>query len=137
MRSQGPVARLVSKGLLAEGRPGALLFVSSIFGQHAALYQGVYGMTKAALISMTRTLATELGPQGIRVNAIAPGLVETRFSSVLTANEELVRRYTERAALSRYGEPHEIGGTAVWLASDESSFVTGQTIAVDGGYTIA
>ena len=136
---KGPfeLSRQVARRLLAAGRPGAILHVSSIFGQHAALYQGVYGMTKAALISMTRTLATELGPQGIRVNAIAPGLVETQFSSVLVQNDELVRRYTERAALSRYGEPREVAGAAVWLASDEASFVTGQTIAVDGGYTIA
>ena len=95
------------------------------------------GVSKAALISMTRTLAVELGPAAIRVNCIAPGLVETRFSSVLVQNDELVRRYTERAALGRYGAPDEVAGAALWLASDESRFVTGQVIHVDGGYTMA
>lgn len=136
---KGPFAlmRAVAQRLHAEGRPGSLLNISSIFGTCAAPFQGIYGMSKAALISMTRTLAVELGPAAIRVNCIAPGLVETRFSSVLVQNDELVRRYTERAALGRYGAPDEVAGAALWLASDESRFVTGQVIHVDGGYTMA
>ena len=135
---KGPFAlsREVARRLLDAGQPGSLLQVSSIFGTRAAPLQGVYGMTKAALISMTRTLATELGAAGIRVNALAPGLVTTRFSSVLVNNDDLVRRYTERAALQRYGQPEEVAGAAVWLASHESRFVTGQTIVLDGGYTM-
>lgn len=136
---KGPfeLSRQVARRLVARGQKGAILNVSSIFGTRAAPFQGVYGMTKAALISLTRTLALELGPAGIRVNCLAPGLVETRFSSVLTANADLVRRYTERAALGRYGSPDEMAGAAVWLVSDESSFVTGQVITADGGYTMA
>lgn len=135
---KGPfeLSRQVSRRLMAAGRPGSILHVSSIFGTRAAPFQGVYAMTKAALLSMTKTMAYELGPANIRVNALAPGLVATKFASVLVSNEDLVRRYTERAALHRYGEPDEIAGAAVWLASDESRFVTGQTIVLDGGYTM-
>jgi NAD(P)-dependent dehydrogenase (short-subunit alcohol dehydrogenase family) len=136
---KGPfeLTRQVSQRLLAAGRQGSIIHISSIFGQRASMFQGIYGMTKASLISMTRTLAVELGAGGIRVNAIAPGLIETRLSAAITSNDDLVRGYTDRAAMSRYGAPSEIAGAAVWLASDESSFVTGQTITVDGGYTIA
>src|SRR5690606_17311559 len=98
---------------------------------------GIYGMTKAAVINLTKTLAVELGPSGIRVNAIAPGLVETKFAAVLTADEELRRRWTERAPLGRVGTPEDIAGVALLLASDASSYLTGQTIVVDGGYVVA
>jgi NAD(P)-dependent dehydrogenase (short-subunit alcohol dehydrogenase family) len=94
-------------------------------------------MTKAAVISMTQTLAVELGPSGIRVNAIAPGIIETRFASALVQNKDIINRYTERAALRRYAQPDEVAGAALYLASDAASYVTGHTLVVDGGYTIA
>jgi NAD(P)-dependent dehydrogenase (short-subunit alcohol dehydrogenase family) len=94
-------------------------------------------MTKAALISMTQTLALELGPAGIRLNAIAPGLVETRLAAAITGTPELRGMFTGRAPLGRAAKPEEIAGLAVYLASEESSYVTGQTFVVDGGYTIA
>ena len=93
-------------------------------------------MTKAALISMTQTLAQELGGAGIRVNAIAPGLVDTKLAAVFAKDKALARQVTDRTAMQRIGQPEEIAGIAVFLASNEASFVTGQTIAVDGGFTI-
>ena len=99
--------------------------------------QGVYAMSKAAVISMTQTLAVELGRAKIRVNAIAPGLVETRFASALIHSEEASKYMNERAPLGRHAQPEEIAPLAVFLASDESSFVTGQTYIIDGGFTCA
>lgn len=129
-------ARAVAKHLLDRKAPGSLVNVTSVLGQMAAPLQGVYGMTKAAVISMTQTLAAELGPRGIRVNAIAPGLVETRFASALTSNAEISKMVIDRTALKRFAQPDDIAGAAVFLASDESRYVTGQTLAVDGGWTI-
>ncbi|QDG51576.1 glucose 1-dehydrogenase [Persicimonas caeni] len=125
----------VARRLLAANQPGSLINMTSVMGMQAAPFQGIYGMTKAAVISMTETLAVELGAGNIRVNAIAPGLVDTKFASVLVENEELRKPFTERAALGRYAQPEEIAPMAVFLASDESSYVTGQTFPVDGGYT--
>jgi len=119
------------------GRPGAVVNLASIAGLGAAPLQGVYGMTKAAVIAMTRTLAYELGSAGIRVNAIAPGLVETRFASALTGSPDVLQMYTSRCALGRIAKPEEIAGLAVFLASNESRYVTGQVIRVDGGYGLS
>lgn len=118
------------------GRPASVVSVASILGQTAAPLQGVYGMTKAALMSFTRTLALELGETGIRVNAIAPGIVDTRLASALTGDPVLRGRLVDHTALKRIAKPDELAGVALFLASDESSYVTGQTIFVDGGYTI-
>lgn len=129
------VTRQVARRLIARGRPGSIVNVASITGLRGSPAQGVYGMTKAAVISMTQTLAVELGSAGIRVNAIAPGLVETRLASAIVSSPELTRHFTARAPLGRHGQPEEIAPLVVYLASDESSFVTGQTIAIDGGWT--
>ena len=131
------MARGVIQPLLAEGEAGSIINVTSVMGMKAAPMQGIYGMTKAAVISMTETLAVELGGADIRVNAVAPGLVETDFASVLVDNEELRKTFTEHSAMERHAQPEEIAGIAVYLASDEASFQTGQTIPVDGGYTVA
>jgi len=135
VRGYFEATRQVVTRLLAANRPGVVINVASIQGHRGAPLQGVYGMTKAAVISMTRTLAVELGRAGIRVNAIAPGLVDTRFASALTSSPELARMYTDRAALGRYARPEEIAGLAVYLASDEAAYVTGQVFTIDGGYT--
>ena len=131
------VARQTAKRLLASNRAGAIVNVASIVGLRGFPMQGVYAMSKAAVISMTQTLAVELGRARIRVNAIAPGLVETRFASTLINNAETAKYMNDRAALGRHAQPEEIAPLAVFLASDESSFVTGQTYVIDGGFTCA
>jgi NAD(P)-dependent dehydrogenase (short-subunit alcohol dehydrogenase family) len=125
--------REVVRHLQSRNSPGSIVNVASIMGLRAAPLQGVYGMTKAAIVSMTQTLAQELGGSGIRVNAIAPGLVDTRFAAAIVSNEELNQRIVSRTALGRVAQPDEIAGAAVYLASDASSYMTGQTLVVDGG----
>lgn len=126
-------AREVIKHLDGRQAKGSIINVASIAGLRASALQGVYGMTKAAVVSMTQTLAQEVGSLGIRVNAIAPGLVETRFARTLLDSPELHERLVGRAALPRHGQPDEIAGAAVFLASDASSYMTGQVLVVDGG----
>jgi len=125
-----------ARAFAGRARGGSIVNIASVAGIEAAPLQGVYGMTKAAVISMTMTLAVELGP-AIRVNAIAPGLVETRFAATLIANDEIRERVVSGTALQRHAQPDEMAGTAVYLLSDASSYTTGQTIVADGGMTIA
>ncbi|MGE3761546.1 MAG: glucose 1-dehydrogenase [Kofleriaceae bacterium] len=114
---------------------GSIVNVASIAGMRAAPMQGFYGATKAAVISMTQTLAFELGGSKIRVNAIAPGVVDTKFASAIVQNPMLLDHFTKRAPLARYGTPDEISGAVTYLLSDASSFTTGTTIVLDGGFT--
>lgn len=130
------VAREVVRHLQGRDAPGAIVNVASIAGLRAAPFQGVYGMTKAAVISMTQTMAQELGGTGIRVNAIAPGLVETKFAAAIVMNDEMRQHVVDRTALGRHAQPDEIAGAAVYLASDAASYVTGHVLVVDGGTTI-
>ena len=130
-------ARHVAQHLLERGAPGCILNVASVVALGAAPLQGVYGMTKAAVVSMTQTLAYELGPSGIRVNAIAPGLIKTKFAGALLDDPSTVSRVVSRTPLGRVGAPEEIAGAAVFLASDAASFITGQTLVIDGGKTLA
>lgn len=119
------------------GGPGSIVNIASIMGQRAAPMQGIYGMSKAAVISMTQTLAVELGSSGIRVNAIAPGLVETKFASAIIANPGLRDHVVARTPLRRHGQPDEIAAAAVYFLSDSASFATGSVLTIDGGMTIA
>ncbi|MDQ6918679.1 MAG: SDR family oxidoreductase [Candidatus Dormibacteraeota bacterium] len=112
---------------------GAIVNVASVGGIRAAFGLGIYNITKAAVIHMTRQLALELGPRGIRVNAVAPGLIKTRFAEALWGNEEILNRVLQTTALGRIGSPPEIGRVVAFLASDEASFMTGEVVVIDGG----
>jgi NAD(P)-dependent dehydrogenase (short-subunit alcohol dehydrogenase family) len=128
-------ARSLAKHAQQRGGGGSIVSVASVAGMRAAPMQGVYGMTKAAVISMTQTLALELGSSNIRVNAIAPGLVETKFASAIVSNPSLREYFTKRSPLARHAQPAEIAGFAVFLLSDAASFTTGSVLAIDGGMT--
>jgi len=130
-------ARALVKHARARGGGAAIVNVASIMGQRAAPMQGVYGMTKAAVISMTQTLAFELGGSGIRVNAIAPGLIETKFASAIVANPALRDHIVKRTPLARHAQPAEVAGGVVYLLSDAASFTTGTTLVMDGGATVS
>lgn len=139
---EGPFAmarELIQRHLSADpSAPARVINVASILGLTGSKMQGVYGMTKAALISMTRTLAVELGETGVRVNAIAPGIVDTKLAAALTQDPRLLEDHLlPHTPLKRIGQPEEIAGVAVFLASDASSFMTGQVVTVDGGYLIS
>lgn len=126
-------SRELARHLMSRSAPGAIVNIASINGLRGVPLQGVYAMTKAAVISMTRTLAIELGPVNIRVNAIAPGLVDTRLASALVHDESLSAEWKTRTPLGRIAKPEEIAGAALYLASDASSFTTGEVLVVDGG----
>ena len=130
-------AREFVRHLLGRGAGGTIVNVASVAGMRGSPFQGAYGMTKAAVISLTETLAVELGGQGIRVNAIAPGLIETRFAAAIVGNDSLLKMVTDRTPLGRHGQPEEVVGAALYLASDASSYVNGHTLVVDGGLLIA
>jgi len=129
--------REVVQHLKKRNAPGSIINVSSIAGMSAAVAEGVYGMTKAAVNSMTMTLAVELGGTGIRINSIAPGLVETKFSGALIAVKEIVDRIVNTSPVRRIGQPNDIAGIALFLASDASNLITGQVMVVDGGQMIS
>ena len=112
---------------------GSIINLASTAGLQPAIGLGLYSITKAAVIMLTRVLAKELGPEKIRVNAIAPGVIKTKFSQTLWNTPEIYERTVSSAALRRIGMPAELIGTALYLASDASSFTTGETIVVDGG----
>ena len=123
---------MVAPEMLAR-KSGSIIIVSSIGGLRGTAILGAYAITKAADIQMTKNLAREFGPSNVRINSIAPGLVRTNFAKALWENPDNLKASVANACLGRIGEPHEIAGAAVFLGSDASSFMTGQTIVLDGG----
>jgi NAD(P)-dependent dehydrogenase (short-subunit alcohol dehydrogenase family) len=119
--------------LMARDRRGSIINVSSVGGIDPFPLLGAYGVSKAGLIAFTKALAREVGSSGIRVNAIAPGLIDTQFSAALMQSRAIYEASVGRSALARHGVPDDLTGVALFLASDASTFVTGQTIVVDGG----
>jgi NAD(P)-dependent dehydrogenase (short-subunit alcohol dehydrogenase family) len=118
---------------MTERKDGAIIIVSSIGGLRGSEVIGAYCISKAADIQMARNLAREYGPSNIRVNCIAPGLIQTDFAKALWDDPDTLKRATANAPLRRIGQPDEIAGTAVFLAAKAGSFITGQTIVADGG----
>lgn len=118
----------------AQGR-GSIVMFSSIRSEVVEPGQGVYAATKAGTLQMARALAAELGPDGVRVNAIAPGVVETPLTEPIKARPDWYRAYAEKSALQRWSKPSELVGAVVFLCSEASSFVTGTLLKVDGGWT--
>jgi NAD(P)-dependent dehydrogenase (short-subunit alcohol dehydrogenase family) len=117
-------------------KSGSIIIVSSIGGIKGSPVIGAYNISKAADFQLARNLAQEFGPAQVRVNCIAPGLIRTDFARALWENPDTLKMVTMHTPLQRIGEPHEIAGAAVFLASDASTFMTGQSIVVDGGSTI-
>jgi NAD(P)-dependent dehydrogenase (short-subunit alcohol dehydrogenase family) len=121
---------------MAERNDGSVMIVSSVGGLKGSSVLGAYCISKAADLQLVRNLAVEYGPYNVRVNAISPGLIRTDFARALWENPETLERRTANDPLRRIGEPEEIAGIAVYLASRAGSFTTGQNFIVDGGSTI-
>jgi NAD(P)-dependent dehydrogenase (short-subunit alcohol dehydrogenase family) len=116
---------------------GSVVIVSSTGGLRGSAQLGAYGISKAADMQLTRSLAVEWSPRGVRINCVAPGLVKTDFARALWEDPDRLKRTVATAPLRRIGEPHEIGGIVAFLASKASTFMTGTVIVADGGMTIA
>jgi NAD(P)-dependent dehydrogenase (short-subunit alcohol dehydrogenase family) len=136
IRSNHWLCQMVIPGM-AKRRDGSVIIVSSIGGLKGSSVLGAYAISKAADMQMARNLAVEWGSSNVRINTIAPGLVRTDFARALWENPATYERVVSTYPLRRIGEPDEIAGAAVLLASRAGSFITGQTIVVDGGATIA
>ncbi len=118
-------------------RKGSIILFSSIRSQVVEPGQSAYAATKAGIVQLSRTAAAEFGPHNVRVNAIAPGVIETPLTAPIKANKAWYDAYAAKSVFNRWGRPEEIVGAAVFLASDAASFVTGSVLFVDGGWTAA
>lgn len=136
VRSNLWLARLVLPEM-AKRRDGAVIFLASIAGLRGSAMLGAYAISKAADLQLARNLAVEWGRHNIRVNCIVPGLVKTDFARALWENQELLKETLRATPLGRIGDPIDIAGAAVFLASAAGRFVTGQGFVIDGGITIA
>ncbi len=136
LRAPYVLSRTLAKKLVARGGGGgggSIVNISSIGGLQASANQGIYSVTKAGLIMLTKVMARELGAHGVRVNCICPGVIKTRLSQVMWSDPVREQQYAQMKALGRLGEPDEVVGAAIYLASNASSFTTGAVLVVDGG----
>jgi len=136
LKSTFRLMKLIAPGMCQRGS-GSIINIASIAGLRPQYQSLLYSMTKAALIMMTQSYAVELGPQGVRVNAIAPGLIQTALSEYFWKNEALRDKQLGAQPIKHLGQPVEIAEIALTLASDQSSYMTGQTLVVDGGYLLS
>ena len=136
LKSTFRLIKLVAPGM-CERRDGAIINIASIAGLRPQFHSLLYSMTKAALIMMTKSYAVELGPCGVRVNAIAPGLIQTVLSEYYWKDEERREKQLGAQPIKHLGQPKEIAEAALLLASGASSYITGQTIVADGGYLLS
>jgi dehydrogenase/reductase SDR family member 4 len=136
LKSAFRLVTLVAPGMCRRGS-GSIINIASIAGLRPQFHSLLYSMTKAALIMMTKSYAVELGPQGVRVNAIAPGLIQTQLSEYYWKDDERRSKQLGTQPVKHLGQPAEIAEVALMLASDRASYVTGQTLVVDGGYLLS
>lgn len=136
LRSTWQICNMVIPAM-AERKDGAVIVLSSIAGLRGNPVIGAYGVSKAAEAALVRNLAVEYGRANVRINAIAPGIIETDFAKALTDNPDIAKAVMRRAPLGRFGRPDEIAGVALMLASRAGAFMTGQLLVADGGATIA
>ena len=123
--------------LMKKNGGGSIVNVSSINGIKPGLFQGVYSVTKAGLINMTQAFAKELAADNIRVNALLPGLTETKFASAITSNEQIQKEIFKQIPMGRAAQPEEMAGAVLYLVSDAASFTTGSSLVCDGGYLVS
>ncbi len=133
---KGPLALARQAYPLLRERKGSVINVSSVGGLRPEPMLGLYSVSKAALISLTKVMAQEWSRDGIRANVICPGLVKTKFSAALWQDEQVLKRFLDNVPLARIAQPEEMVGLAVFLASDASRYCTGAVFTIDGGHTI-
>jgi NAD(P)-dependent dehydrogenase (short-subunit alcohol dehydrogenase family) len=122
--------------LMAANGGGSIINIASVNGVIPGMAQGIYSITKAAVISMTHAFAKECAPMKVRVNAILPGATDTKFASALVKNDAILSKVMEHTPINRVAEPSEMAGAALYLASDAASYTTGAALNVDGGYLL-
>lgn len=133
IRGYFELSALASK-LMKKSGGGSIINIASINGEKPGMFQGIYSITKGAVINMTQSFAKECAPWKVRVNAVLPGLTDTKFASALTKNEQILKTFLPQIPLGRVAQPEEIAPAILFLASDAASYVTGTSLVVDGGY---
>jgi len=129
-------ASVLGGRLMRTGGGGSIINIASVNAIRPGPLQGIYSVTKGAVLNMTKAFARECGPEGIRCNAILPGLIRTKFAGTLISDEQQLQHYVGSNPLRRVGEPQDLAGAAVFLASEASSYVTGEFLVVDGGFLV-